>query len=254
MRGAGIGHTLSCYNYGLKQAIASNQEYLPCPVQIGHGIKRDGDIERFLGLPDCSARRQHLNDSRSEYIDRVEYTYGKHGSDDDFTSTQDWFRARLPQPLKAPPYPLSSTQTNITISIRRGDAFSDRKLECGYYLKCLKLIVATKKITSPHISVFSDGDGNGNYIDQEGRPASLRKVFKDFHITSYIPPTSNKPNYEVGVTECTFRTMSTILNSDIFIGSISGFTTALSLYYNGLFVRPPCITTFARNSIDLPHK
>ena len=50
VRGAGIGHTLACYNYGLNMALEKGLEYLPCETTPGHNLGPIG-MERLLNLP-----------------------------------------------------------------------------------------------------------------------------------------------------------------------------------------------------------
>ena len=122
VRGAGLGHSLSCYNYGLNMALGKGLEFLPCRIQAGHGFK-DGAIESLLGLPESQKRRDFIIQADPSAVEHVRYCPTDNGTSHDLTATRSILRRWYYESRKEYDTMLSKDHNvaNITICIRRGD-------------------------------------------------------------------------------------------------------------------------------------
>ena len=75
VRGAGIGHTLACYAYGLHQAEQKGMIFLADKMNLGHGVK---NVEKFLGLKDFTQERQELLKRNKDLISFQHYKKAEH--------------------------------------------------------------------------------------------------------------------------------------------------------------------------------
>ena len=240
VRGAGLGHSLACYNYGLRKAITEGLIYFPSRIRAGHGLGNKGLIESLLGLPNNESSRSLIKSLQPEAVVETNLEENPPTSSD-FSSTEKFFLDHYKyKNIIAPSY-LDPAKTNIAISIRRGDIaskaakqFQDRLLPDNYYVAALDYVIDLYNLNNFHITIYSDADGGTGYINEEGEPSNIEELFGKFkNRVTYVPGNSKN---------CPLNTLSTFqdcVDAEIFIGSISGFCQAISLYQrNGKLILP----------------
>ena len=241
VRGAGIGHTLACYNFGLQESMAQKLIYLPLQMRAGHGLGHTGLMENLLGLPECALCRSNLQTLEPEAIQKIELSSDAPPTSADFSSTEKYFLDHYKYKRISAPSHLNKKKTNITISIRRGDIvrdaahqFKDRLLPDSYYVAALEYAIDLYNLRDFHITIYSDADWGKGYVNEKGETASVDELFKKFKGTfAYIP--GNSRNSPLN----TLSTFQDCVDAEIFIGSISGFCQAISLYQrNGKLILP----------------
>ena len=189
VKGAGLGHLLATYNYGLTLAQKSNLIFMPCEIICGHGFAK-GEVEKNLGLGDFKEQRKEILNWDFESIHHIPYQRSDNPVCADFSLTRDYFRQCYSE-RKVFHKNLLNTDpeiTNITISIRRGDLATagpshpmwNRLKPSSWYLNTLEKVLDEHQIPSYRLLVFSDGDyETGQFADEYGQPENPKEVFKN---------------------------------------------------------------------------
>lgn len=230
VRGAGIGHSLACYNYGLNMAQDKGLKFLPSLLQLGHGVGGGGVLESFLGLPNCTAEREAVLNNYAPLVHHENYDPRVNPTSSDFSKTKSYFRKAYKNVSTRECPHLNLNIINIAVSIRRGDiamfphsGHKGRLLPDIYFLRALDYVIGQLNSSNFFVNIYSDGDWKGNYINEKGEkvdPNSLFSKYKDrfaFHST-----------HKSGNT--TLSQFHSCIVSDIYIASISGFSQAIQLF------------------------
>tara|TARA_Y100001938_G_C8097516_1_gene439141 strand:+ start:2813 stop:3679 length:867 start_codon:yes stop_codon:yes gene_type:complete len=245
VKGAGIGHTLCCYVFGLEVANRLKLEYLPCNIMAGHGLS---DVERFLGLEDFSEKRKSISKEFPQKIFHIKYQ-------------QNFPQGTIPISNWGPKYNkliresyqsrklkhrslLKQNAVNIAVSIRRGDVvfyppeyannFRDRLRPDQFYRDAINNIIDLHNVDKYFINVFSDGMKRSNYyVDENGKSVSKKELLQNLHEHSEIHLSDIKGNGDKpGSRNITFEHLQNCVEADIFIGSISGFSELINVLRN----------------------
>tara|TARA_Y100000593_G_scaffold749_1_gene1466 strand:- start:83937 stop:84929 length:993 start_codon:yes stop_codon:yes gene_type:complete len=246
VRGAGVGHCLTSYNHGLIMAMDNNMTYLPEPLVCGHNLGRDGLFEFAMGLPDCAGARKVVRRRMPDRITEVKYNpaVARCTLNNDFSRTKEYFNNCYKNRGLVFKTSMVPNKINICINIRRGDillvdeiksneAVTKRILPDNYYIRALDFIIKKNSLAkgSYHVHVFSDGDqgvsedngGNANYINEHGKVTDVKNLFEKYGLENV--------SFTIGEdTKTIYKTIQACSESDIFIASNSGFSSAISLY------------------------
>ena len=252
VRGSGLGHFLSSYNYGLQYSFKRVLEYLPVLGRIGHGFAPyRGLFESAIGLPDCTSRREEVTSQLPEECEIVEYDSYPNvkpgdfiSTSDDYTTTRAYFQERYANHRRLFPTHLKEGTYNICLSVRRGHIFDhehlkNRIIPDSYFRKALSKYIP--RSNDYHVHVFSDGDGESHYyIDQNRDRLNIEGMAALFDIdpekTSYHTSfDSNNDRFDPNTVLSQFQSS---IDADIFIGSSSGFSSIIALYRSDVSVFP----------------
>ena len=238
VRGAGLGHLMNCYNYGLDYSIRENMQWVPIRIRCGHYLGSSQHvIENELGLPifEDSYRENIIKNHKYEH-EKYNPKYSPASESTELTGKilKDWYttsRKGLSNKF------LSQDKVNICISIRRGDiaaspnhSMKDRLLPLSYYINMLEEIIKENSISKYRIILSTDLRGHRDcLVGMDNQPHSVEKIFKN-HLSDLIflpfcesDPDSNEYH--------TFDFFHTATASDFFIGSNSGFSHIIENYY-----------------------
>ena len=245
LRGGGLGHSLFTYNKGLKKAINSEQVFLPSTMILGHGCGGNGFAEAALGLPLGSPLRSIIKHSFPQEIEYIPYDPPTSPDvEEDFSLTRDYFLSHYKNRKIVFDNHLHSSPVNITMTIRRGDiacgehiygnasSMANRLLPDFYFQEVLEYVLGAYQIKDFHLTIYSDGDWKGNYVNEKCEPIDIYELFSRYKgRVSYSPSQLSAPN--------TFAHVQNCIDSDICIASISGFSELISLYKTtGLIIFP----------------
>tara|TARA_R100000008_G_scaffold86896_1_gene82581 strand:- start:9692 stop:10531 length:840 start_codon:yes stop_codon:yes gene_type:complete len=235
IRGAGLGHTLVSYNYGLNIALSQNLVFLPPLMSLGHGLGNNGMVENFLGLNDFSTARNHARSNFPSLCDEHSYNQLKGGKPtlESFEKTRNYFMDHYKYRRLILENHLKPQVTNITVTIRRGDvamephyegsAFKTRLRPDEYYLRVLDYIIQKQNLKDFFINIYSDGDWADGYINDKGEKVNINRLFSKYkNRFNYFPSKKNA--------ERTLTQLQNCIESDICIASISGFSQIIGLY------------------------
>lgn len=233
VRGAGIGHSLACYNYGLNMAQEKGLKFLPSLLQLGHGVGGGGALENFLGLPNYTAEREEALRDSPHLVQHENYHPTVNPTSEDYSKTKKYFLEAYKGVCREPSSLLHPTLINITISIRRGDivltnagGHKDRLLPDSYYVSALDHVIENLGSTNFFITIYSDGDRQGNYINHTGESVDINDLFSKYKNQLRFVAVHTAAR----ATEETFLQLHTCVSSDIYIGSISGFSQVIQLF------------------------
>ncbi len=232
VRGAGIGHTLWSYIFGLELSNKLGLEYLPCKIKAGHGLS---DLEKFLGLDDHEARRKLISEKYPSEILNIQYNKS---FPQGITLTKDWSDAhrkliRDSYHNKREEQKNLSKQnvTNIAASIRRGDVvhyttkFKERLATDEFYRKSINQILSSHNIEKYFINVFSDGAKGANYyVNENGEKVNKEQLLPEHYENAEINCSDHNEGNTAGSRNITFEHLQNCVNADIFLGSVSGFS------------------------------
>ena len=240
VRGAGLGHTMCCYIYGLELACKKNIIYMPDILRAGHSfnILDPGSIENFLGLPDCRQSRSDVQkkypdlilnipktDQWSETIDAANFSQASK------IFLKDCYKNKRRLVLNN----LFKHDTiNIAITIRRGDIVApenqkgqhrNRLKNEEYYLDIAKLVIQENKLKNYHIHIYSDGSRNqkDQYVDTNNNPLDIKALFLNHFDAVSLYLGNNDPRV-------TMSHFQHCVAADYFIASISGFSRLISIF------------------------
>lgn len=232
VRGAGLGHTLACYNYGLQLARSWDMELLTKKLIPGHGFNSmmHTTIEQELGIPIVDD--EHLDKLfHSNLVEIIPYA-DHHPVENDFRSTREIFKQWYDDADNILNNRLAKDITSITISIRRGDlACSDRKhpmrsrlLPLNFYLDELNRILEHNEIEDYHLTVSCDTRNGTSLVDENNNVLDVEDVFKN-HLKHFTFLPSDMDG------EKTFIFFHHAVSSDFFISSNSGFSKIINEVY-----------------------
>tara|TARA_Y100000592_G_scaffold18799_1_gene28761 strand:- start:16234 stop:17061 length:828 start_codon:yes stop_codon:yes gene_type:complete len=237
VRGAGIGHTLCSYIFGLELSKKINLEYLPCKIKPGHGLS---DIEKYLGLQNFEERREQLIKSNPNEIFHIKYNKNFSQScvpmnswnSDQCKFIQDKYgRAKHPDSNY-----IKKDFVNIAVSIRRGDvvhyksSFKNRLMPDSFYRNSISFLLSSLNIDKYFINIFSDGAlREAHYVNENGEHIELEKLIPEFHDNASMNLSDHSGGSTPGLRNITFDHMWACVNSDIFLGSISGFSELICI-------------------------
>jgi len=233
MRGAGIGHTLACYAYGLDLAKQKGMKFLAGEMELGHGVK---NVETFLGLEKFSEERQRLFNTNKEAIFFENYIKSTHPTTAILNWPQyikDYFHDRYHKHRKVTNSHIQKGCFNIAVAIRRGDIinnpnFKDRVLPDSYYREKVNCVLNRLNPSSYRINIYSDGAQKSNsYINENGKETSLKKILPALHSEARLYLGEYKH-------EKTFEMIQNCVQSDYFIGSKSGLSKLIMIYREGV--------------------
>jgi hypothetical protein len=234
VRGAGVGHTLSCYNYAIQLALQEKLQLIVPRTHLGHEAGSNFQFENFFGL-DCYTPEQiqdFVTITPKEDIVVVEYSTEKNPSNSYYTKTKDFFLNRY---LKA--YPLLKEKyknhivpgkINIAMHIRRGDIVANKNylehhkyriLSDKWWRDSFDKILISKKydLSDIHLNIYSELGKNGLYYNEKAEQFDLKKVFDFKNCSFYL---------SVNIYECIYN----IINADIFLGGRWGLPLTITPY------------------------
>jgi len=243
VRGAGIGHLLRTYNYGLIQSIKSNLIFMPPRVDAGHGIGKTGNLELFLGLGDYEEERKIIEKSKPHEILYIPYNGNEtNPTFVDFSLTKNYFRDKYKHKQGVTPtlFSVNKETTKISICIRRGEIamnfpkdhyYRKRLLPDKYFVNVLQNVLEKYNIKQYEVIIFSDGNRKeGEYINDKNELVDIMRLFGDFNNVTYFSSSMDAVR--------TFTQFDNIIRSDIHIASITGFSEAAALYTDNLTIYP----------------
>lgn len=240
VRGAGLGHTMASYNYGLDYSIRGDMQWVPSRLICGHQLCSGGYVvENELGLP-------LFEDSfREDIIQNYLYEHKEYSRDSspvlEYSSVtsrvlKDWY---IDSRKDLFPKFLSKEKANICISIRRGDLAASphhpmryRLQPLSYYVSELEKIIKEKSLNEYRVIISIDLRGNRDcLVDRSNIPQPVDKIFKD-HLDDliFLPFCENDPESN---DHHTFDFFHAAVAADFFIGSRSGFSHVIDRFYRG---------------------
>ena len=243
VRGAGIGHTLCCYAFGLEMANRLNLEYLPSKIKAGHGLS---EVEKFLGLEDFEEKRLALEQECPQKIYHIKYQMRDNQPAIPLIKWSKYVMQYIQNSYKNNSLKqnnlLKENTTNITVSIRRGDivhyknTFKDRLRPDEFYRDSIDKIIHLYDLDKYFINIFSDGAKGGNYyVNEKGERVEKEALLPKHHKNSEITCSDHTNSGKAGSRNIAFEHLQNCVNSDIFLGSISGYSElicALRFYRN----------------------
>jgi len=233
VKGAGIGHSLCSYAYGMELAQKKNLIYIPNLMTCGHGLGDNGFLENLLGLPIYFNERKALLSNAISEVEHIEYKNDEEQPTIDFLRHKDKFLDFFKSSQLAKSKTSLQNSFNISITIRRGDIaihypknhpFRTRLRSTHFYLNALKKIISDCRLKDFHIHIFTDSR-HEYCVDEFGKKQDYLDVFKEFKGKINI-------NIDNRSKDGVFNAMSTCIYSNIFIGSISGFSDIICMYRN----------------------
>lgn len=233
IKGAGIGHTLACYAYGLNLSRQKGINFLADRMILGHGVK---NLEEFLGLKDFRQERERLLKSNKELIFFNNYKMGEHPAIPILSwprNVKKYFYDRYHKHRKVANSHIQKGCFNIAVAIRRGDIINnpnlkDRVLPDSYYRERVNCVLNKLNPSSYRINIYSDGAQNSNsYINEDGKKTSLKKILPELHSEARLYLGEYKH-------EKTFEMIQNCVQSDYFIGSKSGLSKLIMIYREGV--------------------
>lgn len=243
VHGAGLGHTMCCYVYGLELAYKKNIIYMPDILRAGHGFDKLelGTIESFLGLPDHRQKRLAIKKEASHLIfnfpktnqwsETVAFINFSQASKKFLKDSYQNKRRLLLDNL------FETDVINIAISIRRGDIVSpenktglhkNRLKNEQYYIDIAKEVVNENKLKNYHIHIYSDGAKHqtDQYVDINNNPLDIKALFLNHFNKVSLYLGNNNP-------KVTISHFQHCIDADYFIGSVSGFSRLISIFRTG---------------------
>ena len=232
VRGAGIGHTLCCYAFGLEMANRLELEYLPSKIKPGHGLS---EAEKFLGLEDFEEKRFTLEQECPQKIYHIKYESRNNQPAIPISKWSKYVRQYIQSAYKNNSLKqnnlLKEDCTNIAVSIRRGDvvdyvtSFRDRLRPDKFYRKSIKEVIKLHNVDKYFINIFSDGKKGANYyVDENGKRVEKKELLPDHYENSKITCSDHTTPNKIGSRNIAFEHLQNCVNADIFIGSISGYS------------------------------
>lgn len=239
VRGAGLGHTMCRYIYGLELAQKKKMIYMPDIIRAGHGFHtlELGTIESFLGLPDYRQKRLDIKKD-SGLILNIPYQHELANASIEIFNFSSESKAFLKDCFQNKRRLLfdnlfATDIINIAISIRRGDIVSpenktgshkNRLKNEQYYIDIAKAVVNENKLKNYHIHIYSDGSRNwpDQYVDINDNPLNIKDLFLNYFDKVSLHLGKNDPKVAMShFQHCT--------DADYFIGSTSGFSDLISI-------------------------
>ena len=238
VRGAGLGHTLSSYNYALNMAMNQKLRLIVPKTKLGHGLGNEFQFEVFFGLDKYS--EQHVNDIITNHgpeLVRQEYFPVNNPCSGNFNETKIFFHTKYMQSNKVNKYRshIIKNKINIAVHIRRGDIVKnksilslhkDRILPDQWFRQSLIKTMDLKGYNAENVNVniYSELQGDGLYYNENSEPVDLKKVFNIDNCNFYL---------SVNMYECLYN----MIEADIFIGGRNHGIPMLASLYRELFSR-----------------
>ena len=240
VRGAGLGHTMCRYIYGLELAQKKKMIYMPDIIRAGHGFHtlELGTIESFLGLPDYRQKRLDIKKD-SGLILNIPYQHELANASIEIFNFSSESKAFLKDCFQNKRRLLfdnlfATDIINIAISIRRGDIVSpenktgshkNRLKNEQYYIDIAKAVVNENKLKNYHIHIYSDGARHqtDQYVDINNNILDIKQLFLNHFNSVSVYIANHKPKE-------TMSHFQHCVDADYFIGSISGFSQLISIF------------------------
>lgn len=235
--GAGIGHTMACYNYGLNYSLEQNMIWVPKKLVPGHNLNTCGRIfEEELGLPIYTD--EYIEDIKKS-CNYKEVLKDTHPGSADFKKTKpiftQWYKDSR---IDKTPMFLNKHKTNICMSIRRGDLAGKpdhpmfiRLKPFDYYINALEDLITVNNISDFRLIVSTDLRGHNNcLVDEMNKPHDVSSIFKKYaDDLVFVPFREDEPQENQFHT---FDFFHAAVAADYFIGYIpGGMSEVINLIY-----------------------
>lgn len=237
VRGAGLGHTMCCYNYAVQMAINQNCELIVPRLVLGHNLGNNFEFETFFGLDRFDENKiKELMLLNKDNIELIEYN-SLNPCSGSFLKSKIFFYEKYltAQKTNFTKYKNHNNpnKTNISIHIRRGDIvrnkskaiyYNSRILPDLWFKQSLDSLLRLKDLKSKdiNINIYSETQPNGIYHNENAEPFDLKKIFSMSNCCFY---------FNVDMYEC----MHNLINSDLFIGGRCYGIPILVSFYRELF-------------------
>lgn len=239
VRGAGIGHTMASYNYGLDYARRNNLEWMPRKITAGHRLGHSRCFESELGLPIISNTERDKVIKNKNMIEHVKYNNTGSPPCWDFTLTGPIYRKWYHQSRRERSSAfISPEKDNICISIRRGDLANNPDHPMWYrlsplddYVSLLNKVISQNNITDYRLIISTDlVDRRDTLVDRYNNPKDISVVFNE-HLSDiiFLPFCESDPIESQS--HHTFDFFHNCIAAQYFIGSHSGFSNTIRDIY-----------------------